>query len=96
LPQAPKLPRQQKNNKINIAISKDAYDLLYSFCWQDKPRSNGGRGIGNVIEEQYLNPLAEFIFDNNCQENDTIGIKAENGALVFTKPALAGHAFAGG
>jgi ATP-dependent Clp protease ATP-binding subunit ClpA len=59
--------------------------LLYSFCWQDKPRSNGGRGIGNVIEEQYLNPLAEFIFDNNCQENETINVKTENFRLIFIR-----------
>ncbi|MDR0312490.1 MAG: AAA family ATPase [Treponema sp.] len=75
----------QKNNKINITIGEDAYKLLYSFCWQDKPRSNGGRGIGNVIEEQYLNPLAEFIFDNNCQETDAVSVKTKNGALVFVK-----------
>ena len=75
----------QKNNKINITMDEEAYNLLYTFCWQDKPRSNGGRGIGNVIEENYLNPLAEFIFDNNCQERDTIKVKAKNGCLVFAK-----------
>jgi len=75
----------QKNNKIKITVGEDAYNLLYNFCWQDKPRCNGGRGIGNVIEEQYLNPLAEFIFDNNCKENDVINIKTENGALIFRK-----------
>ena len=75
----------QKNNKINIEIDKEAYNLLYSFCWQDKPRSNGGRGIGNIIEEQYLNPLAEFIFDNNCQENETINVKTENFRLIFKR-----------
>ena len=75
----------QKNNKIKINIDEKAYSLLFEFCWQDKPRSNGGRGIGNVIEEQYLNPLAEHIFDNNCNENDTINIRAENGRLVFVK-----------
>jgi ATP-dependent Clp protease ATP-binding subunit ClpA len=75
----------QKGNKIKISINENAYGLLFEFCWQDKPRSNGGRGIGNVIEEHYLNPLAEYIFDNNCKENDTISIKAENGNLVFGK-----------
>jgi ATP-dependent Clp protease ATP-binding subunit ClpA len=75
----------QKNNKINITMGDDARKLLYGFCWQDKPRSNGGRGIGNVIEEQYLNPLGEFIFDNNCHENDTVSVKTKNGALAFEK-----------
>jgi ATP-dependent Clp protease ATP-binding subunit ClpA len=75
----------QKNNKINVMMGEDARNLLYSFCWQDKPRSNGGRGIGNVIEEQYLNPLAEFIFDNNCQENDAVSVKTKNGVLAFVR-----------
>ena len=75
----------RKGNKITINIDDGAYQLIYSFCWQDKPRSNGGRGIGNVIEEQYLNPLAEYIFDNNCRENDSISIRASNNTLVFIK-----------
>jgi len=75
----------KKNNKVNVTMDKEAFDLLFSFCWQDKPRSNGGRGIGNVIEERYLNPLAEFIFDNACKEQDTVVVKTKNGALLFTK-----------
>jgi ATP-dependent Clp protease ATP-binding subunit ClpA len=66
-------------------MDEEAYNLLYTFCWQDKPRSNGGRGIGNVIEEKYLNPLAEFIFDNNCLEHDTIKVRTKDGCLVFAK-----------
>jgi ATP-dependent Clp protease ATP-binding subunit ClpA len=75
----------QKNNKIEIKMNDDAYKLLYSLCWQDEPRSNGGRGIGNVIEDQYLNHLAEFIFDNNCQENDVIIVKNNNGSFGFAR-----------
>jgi len=75
----------QKSNKIKINIHEEAYKLLFEFCWQDKPRSNGGRGIGNVVEEQYLNPLAEYIFDQNCKENDSIDIRARDGLLVFER-----------
>jgi len=77
----------QKSNKINIQIEKTdaACEYLYHLCLQDKPKSNGGRGIGNVIEEYFLNPLAEFVFDNNCQENDTIHVKTKNGSLCFDK-----------
>ena len=74
-----------KNNKIKIEIDDSAYKLLFDFCWKDKPRSNGGRGIGNVIEEQYLNPLAEYIFNDNCQENDKINIKADRNSIIFVK-----------
>ena len=75
----------QKNNKITITMETDARELLYGFCWQEKPRSNGGRGIGNVIEEKYLNPLAEYIFDSNCKEGDKVSVKAKKDGLVFNK-----------
>ena len=75
----------QKNNKIEIKMNKDAYDLLYSLCYQDEPRSNGGRGIGNVIEDQYLNHLAVFIFDNNIHENEVINVGNDNGRFVFMR-----------
>ena len=75
-----------KNNKIEINICEDAYKLLYTLCWQDEPRSNGGRGIGNVIEDQYLNQLAEFIFDKNIQEGETINVRVENGKWIFDMP----------
>ncbi len=73
----------QKNNKIAIKLHENAYELLYSLCWEDEPRSNGGRGIGNVIEAHYLNQLAEFIFDNNCKENEIINVTAENKHFAF-------------
>ena len=69
-----------KNNKITIEVREAARALLYGICWDEKVRENGGRGIGNVIEEQYLNPLAEFIFDNGCGEGDIIVADAEGGA----------------
>jgi ATP-dependent Clp protease ATP-binding subunit ClpA len=75
----------QKNNKIEIKMNEDAYELLYSLCWQDEPRSNGGRGIGNVIEDQYLNYLAVFIFDNNIKENESIIVKNDKGKFAFSK-----------
>ena len=36
---------------------------------------NGGRGIGNIVEKFFINPLARYIFDNNIHENTVIDIK---------------------
>jgi len=74
-----------KNNGIAIDITPAAYDLLYEYCWDKKVRENGGRGIGNVIEERYLNPMASFIFDSDCVENDTVIVDVEQGGLAFGK-----------
>ena len=72
-----------KNNKIEINMSDGAYVFLFDLCWQKKTRSNGGRGIGNIIEEMYINPLAEYLFDNNCKENDVITVNTGDGKFVF-------------
>ena len=46
---------------------------------------NGGRGIGNVIEAQYLNQLAEFVFDNRIGENEAITVNNDNGRFGFRR-----------
>lgn len=73
----------QKTLHITIAVNETTYNWFYTKCWEDKPRKNGGRGIGNIIEEYFLNPLSEFIFDNNCPENATIEVSADNEGIVF-------------
>lgn len=40
--------------------------------WQNHHRSEGGRGIGNVVESCFLNQLAEYLFVANHQEGSTI------------------------
>jgi len=77
----------QKTHKIEIIMSDTAYDFLHTLCWQDEVRLKGGRGIGNVIEDVYLNQLAEFIFDSNIRENDTIKVSNDNEKFIFTKGA---------
>lgn len=74
-----------KQKKISIALTDNAFEKFYSYCWEDKPRSNGGRGIGNVIEEFYLNPLAEFIFDNKCKEGNSIKVDVKGEEIIFNK-----------
>lgn len=36
---------------------------------------NGGRGIGNIIEEYLINPLSRYIFDNRIHQNADIAIE---------------------
>ena len=39
------------------------------------PLGQGGRGIGNVVEEKLINPLARFIFDNRVQAGESLMIQ---------------------
>jgi len=68
---------------IEIDVTPEAFEKTYSLCFEDKPRQYGGRGIGNVIEERYLNPLAEHIFDKSCGEGDRIVVDVADDELVF-------------
>ena len=36
---------------------------------------NGGRGIGNVVESHFINPLARKLFDLNLQSGQNLTIK---------------------
>lgn len=36
--------------------------------------SNGGRGIGNIVESDLINPLARFLFDNRAFSNAVVKI----------------------
>ena len=48
-------------------------------------REMGGRGIGNLMEDKYINPLSEFIFEADCREGDTITLSINEGTLQFKK-----------
>ena len=74
-----------KQNKINVTMAASAYEFLMTLAWQPKVRANGGRGIGNVIEAYYLNPLSEFMFDEQVQEGDSILVNSDGNNLRFEK-----------
>ncbi|MBQ5328360.1 MAG: ATP-dependent Clp protease ATP-binding subunit [Oscillospiraceae bacterium] len=78
-----KINKNIKKKKEIIIDSEKAMERIYELCLEEKPRLNGGRGIGNVIEEHYLNPLAEFIFDNNIKAGQEIVVGCENEKIIF-------------
>lgn len=48
--------------------------------------ANGGRGIGNIIENYLINPLSRYLFDNEIFENASISI--DNIDTVANLPVL--------
>lgn len=73
----------KKQKHIEINADQSAHDRIYELCWQEKHRNHGGRGIGNVVEEYYLNPLAEFLYDRKIQPGNQILVKRDGDYLVF-------------
>jgi energy-coupling factor transporter ATP-binding protein EcfA2 len=75
----------KKKKNISVQITEEGLRRFNELCREDKPRENGGRGIGNVIEDRYLNPLAEYMFDQHCKGGDSIIVDAEDGTILFRK-----------
>lgn len=72
------------SKSIKILIEQAAMRLLLDKSLEDVVEY-GGRGIGNVVENDFLNPLGEYIFDNNVQPENSVKITVSNGAIAFER-----------
>ncbi len=75
-----------KQNKVSINVNEDVLEHFYGLANHNEVLEMGGRGIGNLIEDKYINPLAEYIFEADCKEGDTVSVSVDGG-IKFTKGA---------
>lgn len=68
--------------RIELSIEDEAHDQLLAAAIANL--SNGGRGIGNIVESMLIDPLSRYMFDNKLFEDSRICIKQiqNNGALT--------------
>lgn len=64
----------KENHKINIEFERNVIEILETNCLADL--SMGGRGIGNHIENIFINPLSRCLFELDIKSNDTIVIES--------------------
>lgn len=62
--------KKQKNMTMNISDNATDYLVKAAFGNLD----NGGRGIGNIVEKNFINPLSRYLFDNKVQNGSTITV----------------------
>jgi ATP-dependent Clp protease ATP-binding subunit ClpA len=74
-----------RKSKIEIKIDETAMQYLMKKCLEKDTRENGGRGIGNVVESELINPLAEFVFDSNAKPESVIVVSSENEKMKFER-----------
>ena len=55
---------------ISLTLSDRAMEVLTEQALDNL--ANGGRGIGNVVENLLINPLSRYLFDNETFENATV------------------------
>ena len=64
------------DKNIKITISDDALKTLEQKALGNL--ENGGRGIGNIVESLFINPLSRYMFDNEIFDNKEIMIEQIN------------------
>lgn len=63
----------KENKRIIITLEDNVFKKLSKLC--EKNLENGGRGIGNIVEKYYINPLARYIYDEGIKENEEVIVK---------------------
>ena len=69
---------------IQLTISDQSYNTLVDQALGNL--ANGGRGIGNVVENLLINPLARYLFDNEIFGNAAVTIEEID--LTVSPPEL--------
>lgn len=68
---------------ITIEVRDSAFELLFSLARRPEVVDKGGRGIGNLVESDYLNPLSAYLFDRSIPADATLQVQANEGELSF-------------
>ena len=66
------LSRLSADKQINVTLSESAYSVLLEKALGNL--SNGGRGIGNIVENLLINPLSRYLFDNGIFSSASLEI----------------------
>lgn len=74
----------EKIKKIKIVISPEILEYYYKLAKEKNIIEMGGRGIGNMIEDKYINELSDYIF-NSRNENGNIIAYIENEKINFKR-----------
>lgn len=70
---------------ISVAAAQAVLDLLAERALAPEVRENGGRGIGNLVEDAYLNPLSTFIFDESVEAGEVVEAVAGTEGVAFRR-----------
>ena len=80
--------RLQEEFKLQLALAQPVQAALVQRCLADL--SNGGRGIGNRLEADFINPLSRALFleDLNGRQRVTVTALSETDKVVTLELAL--------
>ena len=74
----------KKLKKIEVVMNEEILEYYYKLAQEQKVREMGGRGIGNLIEEKYINKLSDYMFDSRNEKGKILTF-IENGEIDFRR-----------
>ena len=74
----------KKLKKIEVVTNEEILEYYYKLAQEQKVREMGGRGIGNLIEEKYINKLSDYMFDSRNEKGEILTF-IENGEIDFRR-----------
>ncbi len=66
--------RLWEDRSIRLVLYAGARETLLRAALQNL--SNGGRGVGNIVESMLINPLSRFLFDNRVESGGRLTVRA--------------------
>ena len=58
-----------EEKQIRLSVPGKPREQLFAFVRAGLTNAQGGRGVGNCIEQNFVNPLARYLFDSNIHGN---------------------------
>jgi hypothetical protein len=80
------LERLRDTKRVELELDEDSIDVLCR--WAVKDLSMGGRGIGNSLEECFVNPLSRELYSLNPDREDRIRCHVADGAAQGDMPKI--------
>ena len=74
----------KKLKKIEVVTNEEILEYYYKLAQEQKVREMGGRGIGNLMEEKYINKLSDYMFDSRNEKGKILTF-IENGEINFRR-----------
>ena len=74
---------------VLVTVDQSCIDMLAKEAVSDEVREKGGRGIGNLIETAYLNPLSDFLFDEKIGKGERVSARSDGNRVVFGRGGAA-------
>ena len=65
----------KRTKEIELSLSNQAYESIYSELKKDEHISQGGRGVGNVIENMLIRPLSDYLVEHQLFGECSLVIK---------------------